>query len=213
MATSLTVRDQASLFALMVVARPVTNRELRELAGLEITADVRKRANEFATTYTGKPDAEFIATNKPGAVNTHKLTTPGMAWCESGLAAGRPDGAKFPAGVLFAVLDSVGQYLARSGTKISEFFQPDIESWIRAVYAELTVRRGPGSWVKLSKVRPWVKDDATRDVVDAVLDRMIEQPDVHLMAELNQRSLTKEDHEAAVDIGGEPRHLLKIESS
>jgi hypothetical protein len=196
----LTVRDQASLFALMVVARPVTNRELRDLAGLEINAEVRRRANQ---------DVELIATKKRGAVNTHKLTAAGKSWCESALAAGRPDGAKFPAGVLYALLDNVGQYLARSGTKFGEFFKPDIENWIRSAYTEITVRREPGSWIKLSALRPWL-EDVPRDAVDAELDRMIEQPDVQLMAELNQRSLTDEDHKAAVDIGGESRHLLKI---
>jgi hypothetical protein len=198
--TELTVRDHASLFALMVVARPVTNRELRVLAGLEITAAIRRRVNE---------DAERIATKKRGVVNTHQLTSAGRVWCESALVAGRPDGAKFPAGVLYAVLDSVGQYLARSGTKFGEFLKPDVEDWIRAAYTELTVRREPASWVKLSALRPWL-EDLPRGVVDAELDRMIEQPDVHLMAELNQRTLSDEDRKAAVDIGGEPRHLLRI---
>ncbi|GAA3560800.1 hypothetical protein GCM10022419_046800 [Nonomuraea rosea] len=200
MPTGLTVRDQASLFALMVVARPVTNRELRNLFGLEINAEIRRRANR---------DKELIATKKRGAVNTYTLTPIGRSWCESALVAGRPDGAKFPAGVLYAVLDSVGQYLARSSTEFGEFFKPDIESWIRSAYTELTVRRGPGSWIKLSALRPWL-DDVPRDVVDEELDRMIQQPDVQLMAELNQRSLTAEDHKAAVGIGGEPRHLLRI---
>jgi hypothetical protein len=199
--TELTVRDQASLFALMVVARPVTNRELRDLGGLEISAEVRRRAFH--------DDSELIATKKRGAVNTHKLTPAGITWCESALTAGRPDGAKFPAGVLYAVLDSVGQYLARSGTKFDEFFKPDIENWIRSAYTELTVRREPGSWVKLSALRPWL-EGISRDEVDVELDRMIEQPDVQLVAELNQRTLTNEDREAAVDIGGEPRHLLRI---
>jgi len=199
--TELTFRDQASLFALMVVARPVTNRELRDLAGLEISAEVRRRASH--------DDRELIVTKKRGAVNTHKLTPAGVSWCESALAAGPPDGSKFPAGVLYAVLESVGHYLARSGTKFGEFFKPDIENWIRSAYAELTVRREPGSWVKLSALRPWL-EGAPRDVVDAELDRMIEQPDVQLMAELNQRTLTKDDREAAVDIGGESRHLLRI---
>jgi hypothetical protein len=199
----LTLRNQASLFALMVVARPVTNRELRDLAGLEITAEVRRRANQ---------GVERIATKKPGVVNTHQLTSAGKIWCESALVAGRPDGAKFPAGVLYAVLDSVGQYLARSDAKFSEFFKPDVENWIRAVYAELTVRREPGSWVKLSALRPWLAD-VPRDVVDTELDRMIEQPDVDLMAELNQRTLTDQDRKSAVDIGGEPRHLLRIGSA
>ncbi|MGP4012646.1 hypothetical protein [Streptomyces sp. 4N124] len=200
MPTELTVRDHASLFALMVVARPVTNRELRDLAGLEVSAEIRRRANQ---------DVERIATKKRGAVNTHQLTPAGKTWCESALVAGRPDGAKFPAGVLFAVLDSVGQYLARSGTKFGEFFKPDVEGWIRAVYAELTVRREPGSWVKLSALRPWL-EGLPRGVVDAELDRMIEQSDVQLMAELNQRALNDDDRKAAVDIGGEARHLLRI---
>jgi hypothetical protein len=132
-----------------VVARPVTNRELRDLAGLEINAEVRRRANR---------DIELVVTKKRGTTNTHGLTQAGRSWCESALVAGRPDGAKFPAGVLYAVLDSVGQYLARSGTKFGEFFQPDIENWIRAVYTELTVRRQPGSWAKLSALRPWLEE-------------------------------------------------------
>lgn len=200
MARELTVRDQASLFALMVVARPATNRELRDVAGLGISAEVRRRVNQ---------EVELIETKKRGAVNTHTLTAAGRSWCESALTAGRPDGAKFPAGVLYTVLDGMGQYLARSGTKFDEFFKPDIESWIRAAYTELTVRRDPGSWVKLSGLRPWL-DGVSRDVLDAELDRMIDQPDVHLMAELNQRSLTPADDQAAVHIGGEPRHLIRI---
>lgn len=200
MGTELTVRDQASLFSLMVVARPVTNRELRDRSGLEISAEVRRRVNR---------DVELIASTKRGAVNTHKLTAMGLSWCESALVAGRPDTAKFPAGVLYAVLDSVGQYLARSGVKFGEFFQPDIEDWIRAAYTELTTRREPGSWIKLSALRPWL-EEVRQDVVDAELDRMVEQPDVHLMAELKQSSLTDDDRSAAVDIGGEYRHLLKI---
>lgn len=199
MGTELTVRNQASLFALMVVARPVTNRELRELTGLEISAKVRRQVNQ---------DVDLLATAKRGTTNTHRLTSAGRTWCESALVAGRPDRAKFPAGVLYAVLDSVGQYLARSGTKFGDFFQPDIENWIRAVYSELTVRR-PGSWVRLSVLRPWL-ENVPRDVVDAELDRMIEEPDVHLEAALDQRSLTDDDWNAAVEIGGEPRHQLKI---
>lgn len=200
MGTPLTVRDQASLFALMVVARPVTNRELRLLAGAEITADVRRRANE---------ETELIDTKKMGVVHTHGLTPAGKTWCESMLAAGRPDGTKFPTGVLYALLESVSQHLARSGTKLDDFFTPDIDSWIRSVYSELTRRRGPGNWVRLSALRAWL-GGVPRDVVDAELDRMIELPEVELMAELNQQSLTDEDRKAAVNIGGEDRHLLKI---
>lgn len=87
------------------------------------------------------------------------------------------------------------------------------EEQIRTAYAQLTATREPGSfnrWVKLSELRPLLAG-ATREEVDAELDRMIERPDVHLMAELNQRTLTDEDRAAAVDVGGEPRHLLMID--
>lgn len=203
MSTDKSVRWQASVFALMVVARPVTNRELKELAGVEIDAETRRLANT---------KVERIATKKRGAVNTHKLTPEGQTWCASALTLGRPDGSKFPAGVLYALLGGVGQYLGQSGIKLDEFFQPDMEGWVRAVYTELTVRRGPGSWVKLSRLRPWF-EDVPRDVLDATLDRMVEQSDVELMAELIQGSLSAEDRDAAVDIGGEDRHQLKIESA
>ncbi len=200
MATELTMKDQAALFALMVVARPATNRELKELTGLAIDAQVRRRANG---------DVTRIDTKKRGTVHTHTLTPAGLHWCEAALVAGRPAGARFPAGVLFAVLGGLGQYLERSGTKLIGFFEPDLEEWIRAVYVELTVRRKPDAWIKLSALRPWL-DRVPRDAVDMALDQMIKEADVDLMAELNQRSLTDTDIAAAVDIGGEPRHLLRI---
>lgn len=200
MATGLTLKDQAVLFALLVTARPATNRELRDVAGVEVTASVRSNANQGVAR---------VQTRKRGAVNTHALTPAGLQWCETALTAGRPDNARFPAGVLFAVLGGIGQHLERTGTKLGDVFEPDVESWIRAVYVELTVRRGPGSWIKLSALRPWL-DDVPRDTVDAALDRMIVDSDVQLMAELNQRSLTEADIEAAVRIGEGPRHLLRI---
>jgi hypothetical protein len=210
MADVSTTRWQASMFALMVVARPVTNRELRELAGLEITADIRRRANAEISRLSGQKDDSILKDSERG-IHTYSLSAEGFAWCESALLAGRPDDAKFPSGVLYSVLESVGQHLARSGTKFGEFFQPDIEAWIRAAYNDLTTRR-PGSWVKLSTLRPRLRN-APRNVVDAALDRMIELPEVHLKSEFNRSSLDDEDREAAVRIGGEDRHLLKIEAA
>ncbi|MEU4220881.1 hypothetical protein [Actinoplanes sp. NPDC026623] len=208
MADVSTTRWQASMFALMVVARPVTNRELREAAGLEITADVRRRADAEISRLSGQKD-EPILMNRDGGIYTYSLSGRGLAWCESALLAGRPDDAKFPSGVLYAVLESVGQQLVRSGTKFEKFFQPDIEAWIRAAYTDLSSRR-PGSWVKLSALRQRLKN-VPRDVVDAELDRMVDLPEVDLKEEFLQSSLGDADREAAVKIGGESRHLLKIE--
>ncbi|MCO8277069.1 hypothetical protein M1L60_41480 [Actinoplanes sp. TRM 88003] len=205
-----TTRWQASMFALMVVARPITNRELRELAGLEITADVRRCADSKILRSSPSEDEPIIKVSERG-IHTYSLSARGLAWCESALLDGPPDDAKFPSGVLYAVLERVGQHLARSGTKFKEFFQPDLETWIYAAYADLTSRR-PGSWVKLSSLRPRL-GTTSRDMVDAALDRMIELPGFHLKSELNQSALTDADREASLRIGGEDRHLLKIEAS
>lgn len=194
-------RQQMILFALMALARPATNRELWDTAGVRVEAKDARILGHGATAY--------LHSVKRGSVNVHALTEPGWAWCADALPSGRPVGARFPAGVLYAVLNGLGLFLARSERdNLREVFVPDLESWIRAVYAELTVRKRNGD-VPVAKVRPWLVG-VTQQEVDAELDRMIELPDVFLEAQLNQRLLKEEDHKAAVVIGGEPRHLLRI---
>ena len=195
MAEALDNRDQMTMFALLAVARPATNRELREIAGLEVEPPTRRRLAELG----------YLTSVKRGTTNVHSITKAGRDWCLTAVPAGRPPQAKFPSGVVYAILGSLGAYLARDDRELEEIFQPDVEEWIRAVYAELTVRR-PGQYVRLTKVREWI--DGV--IIDDELDRMIDLPDVHLKAELDQRKLTDDDRRAAVEIGGEPRHLLRI---
>lgn len=192
----LSIRQQATLFTLMLVARPATNRELQELAGLKVEGPAYVE--------------QYMAKKKRGGTNTYVLTKEGWEWCESALLAGRPDGTKFPGGVLYLTLEAIGQFLAREpDTTLDAIFRPDLETWIRAIYTELTVRTGAGAPVPLRRVRDWL-DGVPRADVDAELDRMIELPDVDLTAELNQKALSDVDNAAAVEIGGEPRHALRI---
>jgi hypothetical protein len=107
-------------------------------------------------------------------------------------------------------LGGLGTYLVRTEQELEDLFQPDAESWIRSVYDELTVRRRKGQYVRLADVREWLDEDVD---LAAELDRMVEQPDVHVKAELDQRKLTAQDERAAVLIGSEPRHLMKITST
>jgi hypothetical protein len=199
LATELSVREQATMFALMVVARPVTNRELRQVAGLEVEAAVRRHLNN---------GPKYILSVKRGTTTTHELTEAGLAWCAEALVDGRPQETKFPGGVLYAVLEGVGRYLATHDVTLEGFFTPDLDTRIRAAYSELTVRR-PGAWIKLTALRRWL-DDLPAAVIDAELDRMIESPDVRLMAEPSGKVVTAADDEAAVVIGGERRHLIRI---
>jgi hypothetical protein len=196
-ANELTNRDQMTLFALLAVARPATNRELRDIAGLEIEAGNKRRLEGY------------VQSTKRGTTTVHAITKAGRDWCLTAMSAGRPAGTRFPAGPLYAVLSGLGTYLVRTEQDLEALFQPDAESWIRSVYDELTVRR-KGQYVRLADVSKWLDDGVG---LAAELDRMIEQPDVHLKAELDQRKLTSEDERAAVLIGSEPRHLLKIESA
>jgi len=195
-ADDLTNRDQMTLFALLAVARPATNRELRDIAGLELDAGTKARLKGY------------LQSTRRGTTTVHVITKAGRDWCLTAMSAGRPKGTKFPAGPLYAVLGGIGTYLVRTEQELEDLFQPDAESWIRSVYDELTVRR-KGQYVRLADLREWLDDDVD---LAAELDRMVDLPDVHLKAELDQRKLTIKDERAAVLIGSEPRHLLKIAS-
>jgi hypothetical protein len=86
----------------------------------------------------------------------------------------------------------------------------NIETAIRTAYAKIATRTD-NPYVGLAALRAHLDPSIAREDVDQALDQMIERPDVHLTAELNQRLLTDADHAAAVDIADEPRHVLYIE--
>jgi len=84
----------------------------------------------------------------------------------------------------------------------------DIEARIRTAYRELV--GGSAAWVSLSRLRPLLGGDVTKAQVDRVLRRMNRMPDVQIVPESNQKMLTKEERAAAVTIGGQPKHLIRI---
>jgi hypothetical protein len=85
----------------------------------------------------------------------------------------------------------------------------DVEARVRDVYRRLA---GAGrDWVSLAAVRAQVADLRPEEV-DAVLIRMARRPDVRLAGEPNRKALSDADHAAAVQVGGEDRHLLAIEA-
>ncbi|MEU8193667.1 hypothetical protein AB0C10_07785 [Microbispora amethystogenes] len=83
----------------------------------------------------------------------------------------------------------------------------DIETMIRKAYAQLADK--PQAWVSLTQLRPLL-GDAPRDKVDATLRQMIAQPDVRIVPWESQKSLSQEDRDAAVLIGGQPKHRILI---
>ncbi|MGW4423374.1 hypothetical protein [Streptosporangium sp. NPDC004631] len=85
--------------------------------------------------------------------------------------------------------------------------EADIEVRVRVAYSELAGE--PGTWVSLTKLRPLL-GDVSRAEVDDMLRRMNRMPDVNIVPESNQKTLTPQDREAAVTIGDQDKHLLSI---
>ncbi len=85
-----------------------------------------------------------------------------------------------------------------------------LEAAIRTAYTRLAP--AAQDWVRLADVRPLLPT-AAKTQVDRVLRRMARQPDVRVVPDENQKSLTAADHAAAVRIGEHDNHLLLIGSA
>ncbi|MFC0863239.1 hypothetical protein ACFHYQ_13130 [Sphaerimonospora cavernae] len=94
-----------------------------------------------------------------------------------------------------------------SGTGTPAVLADDIETRIRKAYAQLAEK--PNAWVSLTQLRP-VLGDTPREDVDSTLRRMISMPDVRIAPFENRKALSQEDHDAAVIIGGQAKHLVLI---
>lgn len=80
----------------------------------------------------------------------------------------------------------------------------ETEQLIRDAYH--TVAATPGAWIKLADLREAI-GDVNRHQVDQALATM---PDVDLMPESNQKTLTEMDRDLAVWSGGMWNHLISI---
>jgi hypothetical protein len=195
----LSMREQAALLALMAAAREMTNAELHATVGLRIDGQTRVRLNE----------QKLVESRKDGQAYVHELTNDGWEWCRAVLSAPRPEGSTYVGGVLYSILSGLDRYLQRSDGSISSVFRPDVEAQIRGAY--FRAGRKPGTWVKLAAIRSRI-DGVPREEMDAAFGRMMRKPGVHLISQADQKALTEDDRQAALIIGGEPKHLLAIEA-
>lgn len=85
----------------------------------------------------------------------------------------------------------------------------ELDNQVWDAYHELAT--DPGAFVALSRLRQRLDGNgASKADVDKSLNRLLDNPDVQLEPEDNQKMLRLEDRAAAVFIGGENRHLLQI---
>jgi hypothetical protein len=199
----------AALFVLMGLSRAASNTELHEIAGISIVGQVRRDLNDQqlveSTRASGR--APFV----------HELTDKGWHRCEDLLTA-ELDGRSTALGkALHVVLGGLDRYLRRQNLRLADVFQPapsltrdELEPHIRAAYARLA--KEPYDWVRLADLRGLL-DGASRADVDGVFVEMSRNRRAQFSPASNAKTLTAADRAAAVEIGGEPNHLIAIESS
>lgn len=203
-------KQTAAMLTLMVLAREVSNPELRTIVGFALDGVVRRDLN----------DAGLVRSRKQGRPYLHSLTDRGREWCREELKAGTtppPSPRSSLASALYVLLGSLDGYLTRQHLGLADVFVPavewtpeQIEERIRTAYRKLA--RSPRDWVGLAELRSML-DGAPTGAVDGVLKELSRTGQAHLSPTSNRKLLTDADHAAAVRIGGEDNHRLLIEAS
>ncbi|MFF2551761.1 hypothetical protein ACFVUS_12220 [Nocardia sp. NPDC058058] len=196
----LSLGERCVLLVLMAEARELTNGELVAIAGIKLDGKNRRRLNELG----------LVASTMVRRAYVHELTDGGAVWCRAELSAARPSRAGSAGGALYAVLGGLRRHLDDSGQALADIFQPDIAGQVEAAYAELA--RGGGAAVRLAVLREQL-GELSRGAVDRALESLARRDDVHVRAEADQQTLTAQDRDAAIVLGGTARHLLTIEAA
>ncbi|GAA3563487.1 hypothetical protein GCM10022419_050270 [Nonomuraea rosea] len=219
----LSLPEFSALVVLAVEAREVSNTELKERHKLTIDGERRRKLNEL----------KLVESRKPGRAFVHVLTDAGWARLAEDLRTGTiPPQTGSSGAIARALLGWLPRFMRRTDQRLAEVFQPDpqpdsqsgsqpgsqpgdesgrqageLQGRIRDAYARLAAK--PGAWVSLAGLRPLL-GDVPRARVDEALILMERLPDVNLVPESNQKTLTPGDREAAVIIGEQAKHLLWI---
>ncbi|WP_424531363.1 hypothetical protein ACOZ38_15480 [Sphaerisporangium viridialbum] len=230
----LSLSETAFLLILTQEAGEVSNTELQERYGLTLTGKERLHLNDLKLVESWKKGRAYVhvLTDAGWARLSEELRT--------GIAKPTGRVALVVYIALSVVLGGLHNYMGRTGNRLSDIFgqsstppsiadspqvasstevepvparQPApsadsaVEARIRAAYAELAEK--PGTWIGLTEIRELISD-LPRAAVDQTLRLMNRMPDVTLIPESNQKTLSQEDREAAVTIGDQAKHALWI---
>ncbi|RJQ78405.1 hypothetical protein [Amycolatopsis panacis] len=192
---------RAALLALALANRAMLNTELVKDHKVRLGPADRDRLNTAGLLESSTNVRPFV----------HRITDDGIDWCLTDLVRSElPPRAGPQARQQLDLLRRLVPFLRRRGLLAEALRSGDLESLIRGVYAELTV--GVQDWIRLARLRPKL-NGAGKDEVDAVLVKMAKTGTVHLAPDSNRKVLTDADHDAAVRVGGEDKHLIVIEES
>ncbi|GLW09922.1 hypothetical protein Misp01_50510 [Microtetraspora sp. NBRC 13810] len=203
----LLLSEIAVLVALLGEVEEISNPDLHERYGVTLVGENRRNLN----------DLKLVESRKVGRAYVHMLTDLGWARVAQEVREGTvatPNGA---AGALVkGLLVGFRRFMERTDNRLADIYalpvapvvsEVDVESRIRAAYAELAER--PADWVSLTKLRPRLGDVPKAEVDEALL-LMNRRADVNIVPESNQKTLTAADREAAVTIGDQEKHFIAI---
>lgn len=196
----LTLTERCVLLVLMAEAREMTNAELYAVAGVKLEGRYRRRLNDLGLVDSVQLNRSFV----------HELTDRGAVWCGAELTRERPARSGPAGGALYAVLAALRRYLDEAGLSPADLFRPDVAGQVESAYT--AVSKGGGGPVRLAVLRDRL-DGLPRGEFDRGVELLSRRPGVHVRAEADQKTLTDEDRDAAVVLGGTPRHLLTMEAS
>jgi len=212
---SLTPNQILVLVVLMAEAREVTNNELKDLAGFTLTGEDNKKLE----TKLG-----LVETDRSHKPFSHRLTGQGRHFVSQLPDTTPPKQGGSSIRTLFTLLANTGRALDRLQISYDEFFEQratttqvkasaavlvgDVEVRIREAYEALPKRTD--GWLRLSDLRATL-GDLDNAAVDDVLRAMARKPGVRIIPVADSQSLDSRDRAAAVRIGGEDNHQLKIE--
>lgn len=84
-----------------------------------------------------------------------------------------------------------------------------VEQRIKDVYDELAL--DSESWISMADLRDRLGEDIPRAEVDRIIKEMSRAGRVHVAPESNRKTLTDRDHAAALRLGNEEQHILRID--
>jgi hypothetical protein len=209
---TLSVPEKSALLVLMLMGKEVANSEIDDAYRFGIDKPVRDALDGLGLI-------SFRKETRPRTHFLHTLTPAGWQRGREELCAPLPDRADKSFRVLHGVLRAIDAHLTRTNTELEPFLHPtvdnghsstDLTEWIESAYQSLVGR--PGGWVSLTRLRGAL-GRIPHDEMDEALRQLSLRPQVFLIPEANQKILTPEDRAAAVDLGGEAKHLLSIERS
>ncbi|ALG06193.1 hypothetical protein [Kibdelosporangium phytohabitans] len=192
---------RAALMALMLANRDVANTELTNDHKIRLGPADREALNDAGLLKTAMDTKPYV----------HRITDDGIDWCMNDLVYGEPPSNSGPLARMSAeLLRRLVRHLQRRGTLANAIRSGDLELFIRAVYFDLAVK--PQEWIRLARIRPMLDGEDKSDVDKALL-KMMKEGKAYLAPDSNRKVLTEADHEAAVSVGGEDKHLIAIEES